>query len=189
MQICSCNCCGLGPVQSILLAALNCIWWLVASSILTAAAVSADAAGLPASDARHLILIAAWAAVAAELVHSLVACLVVGNNVCNILFCVDEGPGGQDCCDSCCGGCCAGCCHRPRRRRTVRQPLLPGPVAAGAAAAATSAVLHQSWWQRQQQGYGRQQQQQGPVTVVTVSQHGPGRQPGGSYMVSFAGSM
>lgn len=151
------------------------------SSILTAAAVAADAAGLPASDARHLILTAAWVAVLAELIHSLVACLVVGNNVCNILFCVDEVPEGGDCCDSCC------CCRRRSRRRRARQgahaPLLPGGAAgAAAAAAATSAMVNRSWWQRMQL---RPQQQQRPVTGVTVHQSGS-RPVAGGYMVSLS---
>lgn len=184
LQCCSFNCCGLGPIQSIVLAGLNCIWWLVAASILTAAAVAADGARLPASDARHMIIAAAWCAAVAELVHSIVACLVVGNNVCNILFCVEAVPGDEECC----GGCC--CCARGRHRHRhgTHQPLLPSssPAAAAAAAAATGALLNRSWWQRQQQRrpIGQQQQQQRPVTVVTVQQGVTGGGPAaGSYMV------
>jgi hypothetical protein len=189
MQCISFNCCGLGPIQSIALAALNCCWWLVAASVLTAAAVAADAAGLPAAQARHLILTAAWVAALAELVHSIVACLVVGNNVCNILFCVEELPGDQGgCCGS--GGCCAGCCCRSRRRRRLpaaHEALLPGAAGAATAAAAASAFLHRSWWERVQAG-GRQQQPR-PVTVVTVQHSGPGPAPSGAggYMVSIPG--
>lgn len=158
------------------------------AATLTGLAVAADAAGLPASDARHAILTAAWVAVAAELLHSVAACLVVGNNVCNLLCCVEDlpGEGRGDCCARCCAGCC-----RSRRRRHRRgghhQPLLlNSPAAAAAAAAATSAVLNQSWWwqRRQQQPGGIVVQQPGgqPVTVVTV-QHGAPR--AGGYMVSL----
>lgn len=187
LQCVSFNCCGLGPIQSVALAALNCCWWLVAASVLTAAAVAADAAGLPAAQARHLILTAAWVAAIAELVHSIVACLVVGNNVCNILFCVDDIPGDQDgCCGS--GGCCGGCCRGRRRRRlpAAHEPLLPGAAGAAAAAAAASAFLHRSWWERVQAG-GRQQQPR-PVTVVTVQHSGPGpAAAAGGYMVRTLG--
>jgi hypothetical protein len=151
--------------------------------------VAADAAGLPAAQARHLILTAAWVAAIAELVHSIVACLVVGNNVCNILFCVDELPGDQGgCCGS--GGCCGGGCCRGRRRRgrlpAAQEPLLPGVAGAAAAAAAASAFLHQSWWERVQAG-GRQQQPR-PVTVVTVQHSGPGpAAAAGGYMVRTLG--
>jgi hypothetical protein len=187
-QCCSLNCCGLGPIQSILLSSLNCVWWLAVAAVLTASAAAADAARVSHARGRHMLLAAAWTAAAGELLHACMACLVVGNNVCNILFCVPPAADGSgDCCQD--GGCC-GCCRRRHRRRgggrraaewwfwgpPEQQPLLLPAQQAAAAASAGAAV---AWMAARQAGVQQQQQQQHHHVFV------PG-QPvvaGGGYMV------
>uniref|UniRef100_A0A383WG79 Uncharacterized protein n=1 Tax=Tetradesmus obliquus TaxID=3088 RepID=A0A383WG79_TETOB len=177
----SCDCCGLGPVCSILLAAFNCIWWLAAAAVLTAATAVADAAGMQAAGPRHALIAAAWTAAVLELVHSILACVAVGNNVCNILFCVPAVQADEECCagcEECCGGSCSCCCRPNRRRHPLphhQQPLLPGTAVA---AAATAAVLSKrAWWgvvQPQQQ----QQQQQRPAGAWPHAAAVAGQPPG-----------
>jgi hypothetical protein len=167
MQCLSCDCCGLGPVCSILLAAFNCIWWLASAAVLTAATAVADASGMRAAGPRHALIAAAWTAAVVELVHSILACVAVGNNVCNILLCVPAAHTDEECCagcEECCGDCCCSCCRPQRRHHVVphhQQPLLPGTAAAAAAAAATTAALSKrAWWGVMRPQQQQQQQQQ-----------------------------
>lgn len=154
----SLDCCGLGPIGSIALAGINSLWWVLAAALLTAAAVDADAGGVPGAAARHALLAAAWLAAATEAAHSIAACATVGNNVCNVLFCAPLLPAAEDeCCagcEECCvgsghhgGGCC--CCRSRRWRRHHAAPLLPHGTTitpAGAVVIATAgAAVGRSW--------------------------------------------
>ncbi|KAF6262896.1 hypothetical protein COO60DRAFT_1493313 [Scenedesmus sp. NREL 46B-D3] len=181
----SCDCCGLGPVCSIILAAFNCFWWLASAAVLTAATAAADASGMRAAGPRHALIAAAWTAAVVELAHSVLACVAVGNNVLNILCCVPAAQADDASCAGC-EDCCCSCCVPARRRHSLPhqhpQPLLPGT----AAAAASAALSKRAWWGTP---HARQQQQRPPGAWPHAAAAGgvlPAATAG--YMVSAVGS-
>jgi hypothetical protein len=172
------------------LAAFNCIWWLASAAVLTAATATADASGMRAGGSRHALIAAAWTAAVVELVHSILACVAVGNNVLNILCCVPAVQADEECCagcEECCEDCCCSCC-RPHRRHHHQQPLLPGTAAAAAAAAATtSALSKRGWWAILQPPQQQQPRPSGAWTPAAAAGGQPAAAAAAGYMVSHLG--